>query len=302
MPRIKQLLAEGQVVRVFAVGQLLSPKLIEIVGEHGEFDALWLDFEHVGISMKEIELATMAAKAYGMDHFVRLPATDYASVMRPLEAGAGGLMISMVRSASGAEQAVRWAKFWPRGERGLNGGNRDGRFGLTPLPEYMAAANASTFLGIQIETAGALAGAAAIAAIPDVDLLFIGPSDLSQVLGVPGDFENSRCLEAIETIARTCAEANKPWGVFSRSGLRGANARPGMPALRPCLRHPHGPRRYPHGQRAVRTVFPGSLNLRSCAAFPAHCGGGSGGCPSRPEKRLCRELPILASTPLLTRR
>ncbi|MGB0068342.1 MAG: aldolase, partial [Isosphaeraceae bacterium] len=78
MPRIKQLLAEGQVVRVFAVGQLLSPKLIEIVGEHGEFDALWLDFEHVGISMKEIELATMATKAYGMDHFVRLPATDYA--------------------------------------------------------------------------------------------------------------------------------------------------------------------------------------------------------------------------------
>ena len=90
MPRIKQLLAEGQVVRVFAVGQLLSPKLIEIVGEHGELDALWLDFEHAGISMKEIELATMTAKAYGMDHFVRLPATDYASVMRPLEAGAGG--------------------------------------------------------------------------------------------------------------------------------------------------------------------------------------------------------------------
>jgi 2-keto-3-deoxy-L-rhamnonate aldolase RhmA len=90
MPRIKQLLAEGQVVRVFAAGQILSPKLIEIVGEHGEFDALWLDFEHAGISMKEIELATMAAKAYGMDHFVRLPATDYASVMRPLEAGAGG--------------------------------------------------------------------------------------------------------------------------------------------------------------------------------------------------------------------
>ena len=153
MPRIKQLLAEGQVVRVFAAGQLLSPKLIEIVGEHGEFDALWLDFEHVGISMKEIELATMAAKAYGMDHFVRLPATDYASVMRRSKR-AGGLMISMVRSASGAEQAVRWAKFWPRGERGLNGGNRDGRFGLTPLPEYMAAANASTFIGIQIETAG----------------------------------------------------------------------------------------------------------------------------------------------------
>ena len=90
MPRIKQLLAEGQIVRVFAAGQLLSPKLIEIVGEHGGFDALWLDAEHAGIGMRDIELATLAAKAYGIDPFVRLPATDYASVMRPLEAGAGG--------------------------------------------------------------------------------------------------------------------------------------------------------------------------------------------------------------------
>src|SRR5277367_5632950 len=213
MPRIKQMLSEGKVVRAFGLGQLVSPKLIEILGEHGEFDALWLDFEHGGLPMKEIELATMAARAYGMDHFVRLPATDYASVMRPLEAGAGGVMVSMVRSAADAEQAVRWAKFWPRGERGLNGGNRDGRFGLTPLADYTARANAETFIGVQIETAGALASLKDIAAIPDVDLLFVGPSDLSQVLGVTGDFENPRCLEAIENLARVCADTGKPWGI-----------------------------------------------------------------------------------------
>jgi 4-hydroxy-2-oxoheptanedioate aldolase len=216
MTRIKQMLREGKVVRAFGFGQLLAPKLIEILGEHGEFDALWLDSEHGGLTMKDIELATMAARSYGLDHFVRLPATDYASVMRPLEAGAGGLMISMVRSASDAEQAVRWAKFWPRGQRGLNGGNRDGRFGLTPLAEYAARANAETFIGVQIETAGALASVAEIAAVPDVDLLFVGPSDLSQVLGVTGEFENPKCLQAIETIARICADAKKPWGVFSR--------------------------------------------------------------------------------------
>jgi len=216
MPRIKQMLNEGKVVRAFGLGQLLSPKLIEILGEHGEFDALWLDFEHAGLTMKDIELATMAARSYGMDHFVRLPATDYATVMRPLEAGAGGVMISMVGSPAEAEQAVRWAKFWPRGERGLNGGNRDGRYGLTPLAEYTAQANASIFIGIQIETAGALASVAEIAAIPDVDLLFVGPSDLSQVLGVTGDFENPKCLSAIENIARACADAKKPWGVVPR--------------------------------------------------------------------------------------
>lgn len=216
MARIKELLAQGEVVRVFGVGQLFHPKLVAILGEHGGFDALWLDVEHAGMTMREIELATLAARAYGLDPFVRLPATDYASVMRPLEAGAGGVMISMIRSPEEAEQAVRWAKFWPRGERGLNGGNRDGRYGLTPLAEYTARANAETFVGIQIETAAALAAVAEMARVPDVDLLFVGPADLSQVLGVPGDFEHPRCLGAIEGIARACAEAGKPWGIVPR--------------------------------------------------------------------------------------
>jgi 2-keto-3-deoxy-L-rhamnonate aldolase RhmA len=216
MPRIKELLAKGQTVRMFGVGQLLTPKLIEIVGEHGGFDALWLDIEHAGLVMRDIELATMAARAYGLDHFVRLPPTDYASIMRPLEAGAGGVMLSMVKSAAEVEQAVRWAKFYPRGERGLNGGNRDGRFGLMPVAEYTKKANAETFVGVQIETASAIATVGEIAAVPDVDLLFIGPADLSQTLGVPGDFENPKCLETIEKIAQACAKAGKPWGIVPR--------------------------------------------------------------------------------------
>ena len=216
MTTIKELLAADKLVRLFGIGQLCSPKLIEIVGEHGEFDGLWLDAEHAGLSMKDVELATMAARAYGLDHFVRMPATDYASIMRVLEAGAGGVMVSMVKSPEEAEQAVRWAKFWPRGERGLNGGNRDGRFGLTPLPDYVKQANDRVFVGVQIETAAAIASVAEIAAVPDVDLLFVGPADISQVLGVPGDFENPRCLATIEKIARACADAGKPWGIVPR--------------------------------------------------------------------------------------
>jgi 4-hydroxy-2-oxoheptanedioate aldolase len=225
MPRIKELLGRGDVVRLFGAGQLLSTKLIEIVGEHGGFDGLWLDMEHAGLTMKDVESATLAARASGMDHFVRLPATDYASIMRPLEAGAGGVMVSMVRSPADAEQAVRWAKFWPRGERGMNGGNRDGRFGLTPLAEYASKANAETFVGIQIETAGAIATVEEIAAVPDVDLLFVGPADISQVLGVPGEFENPRCLEVIQNIANACARAGKPWGIVPRGAEYAARMR-----------------------------------------------------------------------------
>jgi 2-dehydro-3-deoxyglucarate aldolase/4-hydroxy-2-oxoheptanedioate aldolase len=213
MPRIKTLLAEGRTVRMFGLGQLFSPKLIEVVGEHGGFDALWLDREHGGLTMRDVELAVTAARGYQLDPIVRLPATDYASVMQMLEAGAGGVIVSMIGSAAEAEQAVRWAKFAPRGIRGLNGGNRDGRFGLDPLPEYVVRANAETFVGIQIETAGALEQVAQIAAVPDVDLLFVGPVDLSQVLGVTGQFEHPRCLEAIRHIADACTAAGKPWGI-----------------------------------------------------------------------------------------
>ncbi|MEO6808930.1 MAG: aldolase/citrate lyase family protein [Isosphaeraceae bacterium] len=216
MPRIKQLLADGQVVRLFGVGQLFSPKLIEIVGEHGGFDGLWIDIEHAGLTMKEIEWATLAAKAYDLDQFVRLPATDYASIMRPLEAGAGGIMVSMIRGPEDADQAVHWAKFWPLGERGLNGGNRDGRFGLTPLAEYTSRSNENLFVGIQIETISALESLTEILNVPGVDLIFVGPADLSQVLGVPGDFENPKCLATIEKIADACRAAGKPWGIVPR--------------------------------------------------------------------------------------
>ncbi len=216
MPRIKERLAAGQTVRLFGAGQLCTPKLIEIVGLHGGFDGLWLDAEHAGLTMKEIELATLAANAHGLDHFVRIPATDYASIMRVLEAGANGVMVSMVASPEAAEQAVRWAKFAPRGDRGLNGGNRDGSYGLMPISEYVRQANDRTFIGIQIETASALARVSEIAAIPDVDLIFVGPADLSQVLGVPGDFENPKCLDAIQGIARACESAGKPWGIVPR--------------------------------------------------------------------------------------
>lgn len=216
MPLIKEKLARGEAVRLFGVGQIFTPKLVEIVGTHGGFDGLWIDNEHCGLDMRDVELATLAAKAYGLDSFVRMPATDYAVVMRTLEAGAGGVLISMVRSAAEAEQAVRWAKFWPRGERGIFGGNRDGRFGLEPVPEYLARANAETFVGIQIETAGAIAEVEQIAAIPDVDLLLVGPADISQMLGVPGDFDHPRCLETIDGIAAACRAAARPWGIVPR--------------------------------------------------------------------------------------
>src|SRR5213594_4119849 len=149
--RLRELLKQGKLVRVFGVGQLCYPKIIEIIGFHGGYDAVWLDQEHAGISIAQIEDAARAARGVGLDSFVRLTATDYATVMRPLEAGAGGVMAAQVRSAPQAEEIVRWAKFHPEGLRGVNGGGVDGRYGTMPPAEYFKKANADTFIAIQIE-------------------------------------------------------------------------------------------------------------------------------------------------------
>ena len=96
--RLKELLAQGKLVRVFGLGQLCHPKFIDIIGQHGGYDAVWLDQEHAALSMAQIEHGCLAARASGLDSFVRLAPTDYATVMRPLEAGAGGIMAAQVRT------------------------------------------------------------------------------------------------------------------------------------------------------------------------------------------------------------
>src|SRR5882724_5439585 len=104
--RLKEKLARGELVRVFCVGQLCHPKVLEIVGWHGGFDGVWLDNEHAGLSIQQIEYASRAARGVGLDTFVRLAATDYASVMRCLEAGAGVIMAAQVRSAKQVQEIV----------------------------------------------------------------------------------------------------------------------------------------------------------------------------------------------------
>jgi 2-dehydro-3-deoxyglucarate aldolase/4-hydroxy-2-oxoheptanedioate aldolase len=220
--QLKALLAGDRLLRVFALGQFCHPKLVEMVGWFGGFDAVWLDQEHAGLSTAQVEDGARAARGCGLDSFVRLAATDYATVMRCLEAGAGGVMAAMVRSARQVEEIVTWAKFHPRGVRGVNGTGVDGRYGTVPAAEYFRRANAETVVGVQIEHADAVEEVERIAAIPDLDFLFVGPADLSQSMGLPGEWEHPRVWAAIERVARASRERRVPWAILP---LNAAHAR-----------------------------------------------------------------------------
>lgn len=215
MMSLKQKLASGKSVNVFAVSRLYHPNLIEMYGIHGGFDGFWIDAEHADFSTSDIEIAAAFGRSAGLDSFVRIPSHDYSLITRCLESGAGGVMAAMIESAAQAEQFVQCAKFAPRGKRGLNAGCHDGSFGTRPVAEFCADANERSFVAIQIETLQALEECEEIAAIDGVDLLFIGPSDLSQALGVTGDFLHDDCVAAVKKIAEAVKAHGKSLGAVT---------------------------------------------------------------------------------------
>jgi len=215
--QLKAALAQNKLTRVFCLGQLCHPKFVEIIGMHGGYDAVWLDQEHAGLSTAQIEQAALAARAIGLDSFVRLAPTDYATVMRSLEAGAGGIMAAQVKSAAEAEQVMQWAKFHPRGQRGVNGSGVDGRYATLPMSDYMKRANDETFVAIQIEHYGAVDDVEKIAALKDVDVLFIGPADLGQSMGLVGDWDHPKIWQSIERVAKAAHANGIHWAILPRN-------------------------------------------------------------------------------------
>jgi 2-dehydro-3-deoxyglucarate aldolase/4-hydroxy-2-oxoheptanedioate aldolase len=214
---MKHRLQRGERLVVFAVGRMFHHNIIHYLGMAGDFDGFWVDVEHGGLTTHDVEIAATAGMAHGLDCFVRVPPTDYATVTRCFESGATGVMAAQITSADHAEEFVRWAKFAPRGRRGLNPLGYDGGYGSVPLAEFAERANRDTFVAIQIETAQAVEDVDAIAAVDGVDLLFVGPSDLSQALGVIGDFTGPESMDAVDRVAAACRSHGKQWGAVTPS-------------------------------------------------------------------------------------
>ncbi len=209
MRTYKQRLDAGELVVSIAIGRTFHHNFVQMIGLVGGYHGVWIDMEHVGLTTQQMEVATLACRASGLDSFCRVAPTDYATVTRCLEAGAGGVMAAQVFTAAQAEEFVRWAKFAPRGNRGLNTGGVDAGFTTIPAGEFTRKANAETMVLIQIETLPSLEACDQIAAIDGVDALFIGPADLSQALGVTGEFFHEKCLTAIDRIAAACRKHGK---------------------------------------------------------------------------------------------
>jgi 2-dehydro-3-deoxyglucarate aldolase/4-hydroxy-2-oxoheptanedioate aldolase len=211
----KDRLAAGEMLRVFCVGRIIHPVVFDLHGMVGGFHGIWIDQEHCGTTYEQIALASACCRANGFDSIVRMPLSNYAQATANLEAGAGGLMAARVETVAEAENFVRWTKFAPRGRRGLNTSGYDSAYGGKSAKQFTADANRDSFVAIQIETLPALAVCNAIAEINGVDMLFVGPADLSQEMEALGEWDNPQLWSAFEKVAAACKRHKKHWGTIA---------------------------------------------------------------------------------------
>jgi 4-hydroxy-2-oxoheptanedioate aldolase len=184
-------------------------ELLSIAG----FDFLVLDAEHGFFSIESIEAMVIASDGAGITAIVRVPSCAAAEVGRSLDAGAQGILFPRGDGRAATHAAIESAKFPPDGKRGL-GGVRANRYGTQSLDLFVKGANERTLMIAQIETAGALADLNGIAAEPGLDVLYVGPNDLTQALGVPGQYGDPRYQDSLRKIAGQARSSGKAAGIM----------------------------------------------------------------------------------------
>lgn len=199
-----------------AVGIIMlsaDPHVVGISAAEG-YDYVLADLEHTGATLRDVELVVRAADAAGIIPMVRVPGPTKADILSSLEVGVRGIMVPAVETVDEARMVVEASRYAPQGRRGVYYMSySSGYAGISPS-EHFASSNEELLIMLQIETARGVENAAAIAAVPGVDCLFIGPGDLSQSLGVTWEFEHPRLWEAIRSTFQAARAHGKVAGIM----------------------------------------------------------------------------------------
>jgi 4-hydroxy-2-oxoheptanedioate aldolase len=211
--RVREKLAAGGAVLNVMV-PFHSPAVIEMLGIAG-VDMVMLDAEHGAIDEAMCEHMVRAADVVDLPAIVRVPNNQPSTILRYLDTGVHGAHIPWVNSAAEAERAVQSVKYAPRGIRGL-AGSRASEWGIRePLSAFVERSNRETLVVIHIETQEAVDAIDDYLAIDGVDVLFIGPTDLSQSLSHPGDTRHPDVLAALDRVAAAVVGSEKVLGIYA---------------------------------------------------------------------------------------
>lgn len=182
-----------------------------------DFDWLLIDLEHGSGSLADLRGMLQACRGSRAAPIVRIRSVDPDNVKFVMDSGAAGVMFPFVSSVDEAKDAVRSLKYPPQGKRGVAGIIRATDFGRH-WRSYFDEANEKSLVVVQIETPDAVASADEIAAIDGVDVLFVGPLDLSVNLGHPAEFDHPEVVAAMEKVIAACQRHGKSAGILTKAG------------------------------------------------------------------------------------
>ena len=221
---VKQQLASGGTAFGTLVFEFFTPGIAAIMAAAGAEFAIF-DMEHGGIGIETVRRQMAYARGTSCVPMVRVPTVDYTPIAACLDAGALGVMAPMVETAEQAATLVASTRYPPAGRRGAAFQVAHDDFAAGPVADKIAAANARTLVIALIETARGIANVDAIAATPGVDVLWLGHFDLTNSMGIPGQFEHPDYLAAVERIVGAARHNGLAAGMMAADANWGARYR-----------------------------------------------------------------------------
>lgn len=185
--------------------EIPSPQVVEILGLAG-FDFVVIDCEHGAIGLEKVEDMVRAAAATDVSVLVRVPQCDPVAIRLPLDMGASGIHVPQVESLAMAQVAASSARFFPRGNRGMQPYVRGASYRTFPTSTHLQQSNDLVTTVVHIEGAGGVAEMDAILTLDGIDVAFLGPYDLSQAFGVPGQVDDPRIHQAIREAVKRAGD------------------------------------------------------------------------------------------------
>ena len=214
--RVKQGLRAGELQLGAGLSQTRSPEMARLLHAAG-FDWIFLDTEHGGFDLETVQDICRVANLAGIATIVRVADMQYPLIARVLDCGAQGIIFPRVESPELLAKAVSWTQFPPKGVRGFGLAAPQTAYGSHTMQQVIEHSNNNTLVALQIETKRAFEARAELLSVPGIDAVLIGPADLSISLGIPGDFQNARLVETMESIRETCIQCAVAPGMHARS-------------------------------------------------------------------------------------
>jgi len=194
--------------------KLTDPAVVEVMGFAG-FDFVIIDQEHGPISIQNTQNMIRAAESVGITPVVRVNKNEETSILRTLDIGAQGIQIPQINNKENAINAVKSVKYSPQGDRGVCRYVRAANYSSMDKYKYFEYANQETIIISHIEGVEGINNLEEILSVPELDVIFIGPYDLSQSLGIPGKVNDPLVIEKMKEVIKKCKKRNIAVGTFA---------------------------------------------------------------------------------------